>query len=143
MLMFSQANFKGFDTTYKCRHNQSSFHFFLTSADKTTSYNQNSLTSGYRQNKKLKLATCSLVFTVIKPGTFTSISLPTSPLLENHPAQSRHSRMQPCSQTVIYTSNTSFWLQFLKLFSFGPSLFSQVPQISIRMNKLQPSRNVS
>lgn len=67
---------------------------------------------------------CFLVFTVIKPRTFTSISLPISPPLENHPgytgtAECSHAPKQPYRHPI-----EVFWLQFLKRFSFGPSLFS-------------------
>lgn len=111
-------------TQYICVDiNQSSFHFFLTSADKIF-YNQNFFTSGYRQDKKPKLARCFLLFTMIKPGTFTSISLPTSALLENHPgyistAECSHAPKQPYTHVI-----QAFWLQSPKLFSSGPSLFS-------------------
>lgn len=121
--MFTPPNFTGFDTINKHRYNQSSFHFFPTSADKTF-YNQNSFTSGYRQDKKPELAMCVLVFTMIKPGTFTSISVPIPAPLENHPgyistAECSHAPKQPYTHPI-----QAFWLQFLKLFSFGPSLFS-------------------
>lgn len=67
---------------------------------------------------------CSLIFTMIKPGMFTSISLPTSALLENHAAyigtaECSHAPKQPYAHPI-----QVFWLQFLKLFSFGLSLFS-------------------
>lgn len=73
---------------------------------------------------------CSLVLTMIKPYLFTSISLSTSALLENHPGytgrgECSHALKQPYTHPI-----QVFWLQFLKLFPFGPSLFSlQFPKI--------------
>lgn len=94
LLCFHNQISKVFDTICMGRHNQSSFYFFLTSSDKTCFYDQNSFTSGYRQDKKPKLAMHSLVFTMITPGTFTSISPPTSSQLENHPG---HKGTTECS----------------------------------------------
>lgn len=94
LLCFHNQISKVFDTICMGRHNQSSFYFFLTSSDKTCFYDQNSFTSGYRQDKKPKLAMHSLVFTMITPGTFTSISPPTSSQLENHPG---HTGTTECS----------------------------------------------
>lgn len=102
--MFSQPNFKGFDIVCIGRHNQSSLHFFLTSSDKTF-YDQNALTSGYRQDKKTKMATRSMVVMTIKPGTFTTISPPTFSQLKNHPgyagtAECGHDPEQPCTHPM-------------------------------------------
>lgn len=143
--MFSPPNFKGFDTIHMHWHHQSSFHFFLTSADKTF-YNHNYFTSGYRQDKNPKLAMCFLVCTMIKPGMFTSISLPTSDLLENQPgytgtAECSHAPKQPYTHPI-----QVLWLQFLKLFPFGPSLFSlQFPKFlqgRINFNQVKTFQDV-
>lgn len=56
----------------------------------------------------------------------------------------RHNRMQPCSQTVIYKSNTSFLATISEaLLLWSKLILTPVPQISTRTNKLQPSQKLS
>lgn len=87
---------------------------------------------------------CSLVFTMTKPGTFTSISPPTSALLENHPRNISTVECSHAPQTAIYTSNASFLATISETLPFWSKLIlTPVPQISTRMNKLQPSQNLS
>lgn len=125
--MFSQANFKGFDMVCMGSHNQSSLHFFLTNSDKIFFCYQNSLTSGYRQDKKNQNGLgCHDDQAWHIYNHLSSQLLP----VENSSWIHRRSRMWPCPQQP-YTHQYKFLASISEVLLFWSNLIlTLVPQIS-------------
>lgn len=125
------------------RHNQSSLHFFLTSSDKTTFYDQNTLTSGYRQDKKPKWPRAPWLSWQSSLAHLQPSLLPPFPSWKKSSCIHRHSRMQPCPQTAIQHIQYKLLSTISEALLFWSDLIlTLVPRISTRTGRRWPSQSL-
>lgn len=123
------------------RHNQSSLHF-LTSSDKTFFYDQNTLTSGYRQNKKPKWPRAPWLswrssLADLQPPFLPPF--PSSKIILDKQAQ-QNAAMPPNSHTHI---QYKFLATISEALLFWSNLIlTLVPQISTRTGRRWPSQSL-